>query len=282
MNEVEKIKKYVSLIRKKTDFVPQVAIVLGSGLNSFAENIDIVTTVDYKDLEGFPICSAEGHVGRFVFGYIGEVKVVVMQGRVHYYEGYSMQDVVLPLRVMHALGATNIIFTNAAGSMRVDFNPASFMVFTDQLAFFVPSPLLGENYPELGNRFPDTTGMFDKDLRELVLEIAKDNSIDVHSGIYVQASGPQYESPAEMRAFKLLGADAVGMSTACECIAALQLKMKIVSISCITNYESGLNLTTEELSHEQVQAIANKCAKDMEVLLKELVKRAHERSLFNS
>lgn len=282
MNEIERIKKYVVLIRERTDFKPQVAIVLGSGLNSFAEKIEVVTTIDYKQLEFFPTCSAEGHVGRFVFGYIGQVKVVIMQGRFHYYEGYSMADIVLPLRVMKQLGASNIIFTNAAGSMRVDFKPASFMVFTDQLAFFVPSPLVGEDYPELGNRFPDTTVMFDKNLREEVLEIAKEKKIEVNSGVYVQASGPQYESPAEMRAFKILGGDAVGMSTACECIAALQLKMKIVAISCITNYESGLDLTDEELSHEQVQLIANKCARDMEILLKELVKRAYDKSLFNS
>lgn len=281
MEELKRVENYVKLIRKVTDFEPEVAIVLGSGLNNFADKIKTVAIVNYSDLENFPTCSAEGHVGRFVFGYIEDVKVVIMQGRVHYYEGYNMHDVVLPLRVMHYLGAENIIFTNAAGSMRIDFKPSSFMVFNDQIALFVPSPLIGENIPQFGSRFPDTTNMFDEKIRNELLEIAKENNIEVNSGIYVQAAGPQYESPAEMRAFKYLGGDAVGMSTACECIAALQLQMKICAISCITNYETGLNIEYEEMSHEQVQKMANKCANDLEILLKNLIIRCKNKNLFN-
>ncbi|MDO4377698.1 MAG: purine-nucleoside phosphorylase [Erysipelotrichia bacterium] len=281
MEEFARIQKYVELIREKTDFVPEIAIVLGSGLNEFADKIDVVTTVKYADLPGFPTCSAQGHIGQFVFGYIENIKVVIMQGRIHYYEGYKMSDVVLPLRIMKFLGAENVIFTNAAGSMRVDYKPSSFMAFTDQIALFVPSPLIGENIPQLGARFPDTTAMFDKNIRDELILIARENNIDVNCGVYVQAAGPQYESPAEMLAFKLLGADAVGMSTACECIAALQMNMKICAISCITNYESGLNIDCPPLSHQQVQEMANKCVQDMEVLLKNLIIRCKQKKLFN-
>lgn len=279
MKEIERVNKYVDLIKQQIDFNPQLAIVLGSGLNDFANSIDIVKTINYADLDGFVTCSAEGHVGRFVFGYIGDVKVVIMQGRVHYYEGYDVSDIVLPLRVMYYLGARNVIFTNAAGSMREDFKPSSFMVFTDQIAFLVKSPLIGNNLDGIGNRFVDTTGMFSADFRELLLKVAKENNIDMNQGVYIQAAGPQYETVAEMKAFRSWGADAVGMSTCCECNAALQLSMKMAAISCITNYESGLNLTSEPLTHTQVQLMGQKANKDLEVLLKQFVLEANNKGL---
>ena len=281
MKEIDRIYYYVNQIKKKIDFNPQLAIVLGSGLNDFADTIDKVASIDYKDLDGFVRCSAEGHVGRFVFGYINQVKVVIMQGRVHYYEGYDVADIVLPLRVMYYLGARNVIFTNAAGSMREDFKPGSFMVFSDQIAFLVKSPLIGNNLESIGNRFVDTTDMFDKDFRRLLLKIGKENGIDINEGVYIQAAGPQYETVAEMRAFKLWGADAVGMSTACECNAALQLSMKMAAISCITNYESGLNLTSEPLTHSQVQLMGQKANQALEILIKQFVKQAKEVNLLD-
>ena len=182
---------------------------------------------------------------------------------------------------MYYLGARNVIFTNAAGSMREDFKPGSFMVFSDQIAFLVKSPLIGNNLESIGNRFVDTTDMFDKDFRRLLLKIGKENGIDINEGVYIQAAGPQYETVAEMRAFKLWGADAVGMSTACECNAALQLSMKMAAISCITNYESGLNLTSEPLTHSQVQLMGQKANQSLEILIKQFVKQAKEVNLLD-
>ncbi|MGN1398851.1 MAG: purine-nucleoside phosphorylase [Erysipelotrichaceae bacterium] len=279
MKEIDRINYYVNEIKKQIDFQPQVAIVLGSGLNDFADRIEKVYSIDYKDLDGFVKCSAEGHRGRFVFGYIASVKVVIMQGRVHYYEGYEVADLVLPLRVMYYLGARNVIFTNAAGSMRSDFKPGSFMAFTDQIAFLVKSPLIGNNLDGIGNRFVDTTGMFDADFRELLCKIGRENDIEVNQGVYIQAAGPQYETVAEMKAFKMWGADAVGMSTACECNAALQLSMKMLAISCITNYESGLNLSSEPLTHQQVQLMGQKANQSLEILLNEFIRQANELNL---
>jgi len=272
MSEFERINNYVKQIREETDFVCELAIVLGSGLNDFAESIEIVKTIDYKSLEGFPTCSAQGHVGRFVFGYVEGKSVAIMQGRVHLYEGYQPNDVVLPIRVLHLLGAKIVIFSNAAGSMRKDICPGDFMVWTDQIAFLIPSVLKGDNIDELGDRFPDTTDMFTPRLREIALRVAKEENVNLHEGVYIQAIGPHYESPAEMRAFALWGADAVGMSTAIEAIAALHMGMKICAISCITNYESGLGIPSEPLTHEKVQEIANKCAKDFRILINGIVK----------
>lgn len=277
----EKLETCLASVRKKTDFKPEVALILGSGLGDFADEIKIEATVDYTDIEGFPTSTVAGHKGRFVFGYVGSVPVVIMQGRVHYYEGYDVADIVLPLRVMYYLGARNVIFTNAAGSMREDFKPGSFMVFSDQIAFLVKSPLIGNNLESIGNRFVDTTDMFDKDFRRLLLKIGKENGIDINEGVYIQAAGPQYETVAEMRAFKMWGADAVGMSTACECNAALQLSMKMAAISCITNYESGLNLTSEPLTHSQVQLMGQKANQALEILIKEFVKQAKEVNLLD-
>ena len=199
-----------------------------------------------------------GHKGRFLFGYVENVPVVIMQGRVHYYEGYSMTDVVLPVRLMKLMGAEVLFLTNASGGVNYEFSAGDFMLIKDQIADFVPSPLIGENIEELGPRFCDMSEVYDKDLRKIIKDTAKKLDIPLKEGIYIQLTGPNFETPAEVRMCRILGADAVGMSTACEGIAANHMGMKICGISCISNLACGM--TEEPLSHEEVQATADRVA----------------------
>lgn len=258
MNYQEKLQKCYESFRKKTDFVPDVAIILGSGLGALADEIDIAAVVDYSEIEGFPTSTVPGHKGRFVLGYMNEVPVVIMQGRVHYYEGYPMQDVVLPTRLMKLMGAKVLFLTNASGGVNKDFSAGDFMLITDQIANFVPSPLIGPNYDSLGTRFPDMSEIYDKDLREIIIRTAGNENIKLQQGVYIQLTGPNFESPAEVRMCRTLGADAVGMSTACEAIAANHAGMKICGISCVANL--GCGLTENPLTHKEVMDAADKAA----------------------
>ena len=203
-------------VRAKTGFVPKVAVVLGSGLGDYAERIQIEAAIDYNEIDGFPVSTVPGHRGRFVFGYIDAIPVVVMQGRVHYYEGYNISDVVLPVRLMGMMGAESLFLTNAVGSINTDFSAGDFMVIRDHILFSVPSPLIGANIDELGTRFPDMSEVYFKGHREKILAASQKTGIPVQQGVYLQVSGPNFETPAEITAFKNLGADVVGMSTACE------------------------------------------------------------------
>lgn len=267
----EQLLKCYESVRKKVDFKPEVALILGSGLGDYAETIQVETTLDYQDIEGFPVSTVVGHKGRFIFGYVGEVPVVIMQGRVHYYEGYSMQDVVLPARLMKLLGARLLFLTNAAGGINKSFSAGDFMMITDQIASFVPSPLIGANIEELGTRFPDMSEVYDKDLQEVIRGVAKDLSIPLKEGVYLQLTGPAFETPAEVRMCGLLGADAVGMSTACEAVAANHMGMKICGISCISNLACGL--TDSPLSHEEVFEAATRVAPLFKQLITESIIR---------
>ena len=264
-----RLQGYVRSIREKTDMVPEAAIVLGSGLGDFAENIDIECEVPYDSMEGFPVSTAPGHSGKFIFGTLNGVKVVCMKGRVHYYEGYEMRDVVLPLRVMHLLGAETVIITNAVGCMNEDFSIGSFMVSTDCITSFVPSPLIGPNIEELGERFTDMSAVYDSELIDKVMEIAERENIEVHKGVFIQLTGPQFETAAEIRMYKALGADCCGMSSGVEAVAASHMNMKVCGISCITNYSTGISKT--RLSGEEVIETANRVSKDFEKLIKCLV-----------
>ena len=256
MSEIlRKLELCLKSVRKKTDFVPKVGLILGSGLGDFAETIDIVETIDYHDIEGFPVSTVSGHKGRFVFGYVGDVPVVVMQGRVHYYEGYSMQDVVLPTRLMKMMGAEVLFLTNAAGGANFDFKSGDLMLITDHISSFIPSPLIGENLEQFGTRFPDMSDVYDKDLREIIVKKADELSIPLKQGVYIQLTGPAYESPAEVRLYRSLGADAVGMSTVCEAIVARHAGMKICGISCITNLAAGM--LDQPLDHNEVKEAAD-------------------------
>lgn len=266
----ERLEKCYKCFKEKIDFTPDVALVLGSGLGDYADGIKQEAVLDYKDIEGFPVSTVAGHKGRFVFGYVGDVKVVVMQGRVHYYEGYSMEDVVLPIRLMKLMGAKVLFLTNAAGGVNYDYHAGDFMLISDQICM-APSPLIGENADELGPRFPDMSNIYDRDLREVVRNAAKDLGIPLQEGVYIQLTGPNYESPAEIRMVRTLGADAVGMSTACEAIAANHCGLKTVGISCISNLACGI--TDKPLTHKEVQETADRVAPLFKKLITESVIR---------
>ncbi len=267
---MDRINKCVKCIREKTDFVPKAGLILGSGLGDFAELIKAEAIVDYSDIEGFPVSTVKGHKGRFVFGYVGETPVVIMQGRVHYYEGYSMEEVVLPIRVMKQLGAEILFLTNAAGGLGDGFSCGDLMMITDHISTFVPNPLIGPNIDELGVRFPDMSNVYDKELQELIKKSSEELGIPVKEGIYIQFTGPSYESPAEIRMAKMLGASAVGMSTVVEAIAANHMGMRICGISFISNLAAGISKTP--LSHEEVKEAADKVAP----IFKKLVYRVIE------
>lgn len=253
----ERLEKCYKSFRDKIDFKPRVALVLGSGLGDYAEGIKIEATLDYSEIEGFPVSTVVGHKGRFVFGYVENVPVVIMQGRVHYYEGYPMEDVVLPIRLMKLMGAEVLFLTNAAGGVNYSFEAGDFMLINDQICM-APSPLIGENLDELGPRFPDMSEIYNKDLRSIVKTTARQLDIPLREGVYIQLTGPNYESPSEVRMVRIMGADAVGMSTACEAIAANHAGMKIVGISCISNLACGVS--PKPLSHAEVQETADKAA----------------------
>lgn len=271
MNPVyEKLLKCFESYQKKINFKPEVALILGSGLGDYADDIKVVDTLDYHDIEGFPVSTVPGHKGRFIFGYVGDVPVVCMQGRVHYYEGYEMSDVVLPTRLMKMMGAKVLFLTNAAGGIKQGFQAGDFMLITGQISSFVPSPLRGANIDELGTRFPDMSHIYDEDLQTIVKKTALNLNIPLKEGVYVQFSGPAYESPEEITMARMIGADAAGMSTACEAVAANHMGMKIVGISCISNMASGISPVP--LTHTEIQETADRVAPMFKQLVTEAIK----------
>mgnify|MGYP000940249381 CR=1 FL=1 len=265
----KKLEKCLKSIRKKTDFKPEKAVILGSGLGDYAEKIQIEKIVKYTDIEDFPVSTVQGHKGQFVFGYVKDVPVVLMQGRVHYYEGYPMQDVVLPTRLMGMMGAKKILLTNAAGGVNPSFRPGDFMLITDHITTGVPSPLIGPNMGELGTRFPDMSEVYSRRLQDVIRKCAKECDIKLQEGVYVQFTGPNYETPAEVRLAQRWGGDAVGMSTACEAMAARHMGMEICGISCITNMAAGIS--QKELNHKEVQETADRVAKSFKELVTKVV-----------
>lgn len=271
MNEVyEKLLRCYDSVKAQVTFEPKVALILGSGLGEYAEHeIKVEAVLDYHDIEGFPVSTVPGHKGRFIFGYVGEVPVVCMQGRVHYYEGYSMTDVVLPTRLMKLMGAKVLFLTNASGGIKQGFHAGDFMMITGQISSFVPSPLIGANIEELGTRFPDMSHIYDEDLQAIIRKAAVENDIPLKEGVYIQLTGPNYESPQEINMCRILGADAVGMSTACEAVAANHMGMKICGISCISNLAAGISPTP--LTHAEIQETADRVAPQFEKLVTESI-----------
>ncbi len=254
----EKVELCYQQIRTKVEFLPKVAIVLGSGLGALAEVIQVVDTVDYADINGFPVSTVDGHKGRFVFGYIEETPVVIMQGRVHFYEGYDISDVVLPIRVMRKLGADILFLTNSAGGLNTMYRPGDFMMITDHISSFMPSPLIGENVEEWGARFPSMENIYDVSLCEFIRQAARESNVLLREGVYVQMKGPQYETSAEVRMCQTLGGDAVGMSTAIEAVAGRHMGMRVCGLSCISNMACGISKTP--LNHMEVTEVGEKMA----------------------
>lgn len=275
MNEVyKKVLRCYESLQKKFDFsnfLPDVAIVLGSGLGDYANDIEVVGEVDYHDIEGFPVSTVPGHAGKFIFGYVGDVPVVCMKGRIHYYEGYPITDVVLPARLMKLMGAKVLFLTNACGGLNPEFKAGDFMLIKDQISVFVPNPLIGENIDELGTRFPDMSHVYDSELRNLIKEAAAENEIILREGVYCQFTGPSFESPAEIIMAGRIGADAAGMSTAVEAIAANHMGMKVCGISFVSNLAAGISPTP--LTHEEVQEAANMAAPKFKKLINASVKK---------
>ena len=269
MDTYKKLTTCLESVRRQTDFVPRVALILGSGLGDFASRIETEAVVDYSTIEGFPTSTVAGHKGRFVFGTLQGVPVAVMQGRVHYYEGYPIEDVVLPTRLMGLMGAKTLFLTNAAGGVNFSFSPGDLMLIRDHISSFVPSPLRGKNIDELGPRFPAMNGIYDAQLCDTVRRAAQKNGILLKEGVYIQLPGPQYETPAEIRMSRLLGADAVGMSTACEAIAAAHMGMKVCGVSCITNMAAGMVHTAP--SHAEVAETAARVAESFAALVSDSI-----------
>lgn len=272
----ERLLGCLAAVKDRVDFMPRVALVLGSGLGDYAEGIDQRAVLDYRDIPDFPVSTVPGHRGRFIFGYVGDVPTVIMQGRIHYYEGYSMEDVVLPIRLMRLMGAEILFLTNAAGGVNYDFHAGDFMLIEDQISTLIPSPLRGANIDELGPRFPDMSRIYDPGLKSLIREAAQELGISLRSGVYMQTPGPNFESPAEVRMCRTFGADAVGMSTACESIAANHMGMRICGISCISNLACGM--TEKPLSHEEVQEAANRVAPQFKALITASISRFGQES----
>lgn len=270
MNPVyEKLLKCYDCYKAKIDFAPKVAVVLGSGLGNFAKAVDVKAELPYSEIEGFPVSTVPGHAGKFIFGHIGGVPVVLMQGRVHYYEGYPITDVVLPTRLMKMMGAEILFLTNASGGINPAFHAGALMLIKDHVSLFAPNPLIGPNIDELGARFPDMSHVYDEALQEVIKNTAKENGIELFEGVYAQLTGPSFESPAEIQMLHGLGVSAVGMSTVVEAIAANHMGMRICGVSCVSNLAAGLS--GAPLTHEEVQEAANAVAPKFEKLLVESI-----------
>ncbi len=268
--EFEKINHCLEQIRSKTDFEPLMAVVLGSGLGGYASKMEVLCEIPYSEIDGFPVSTVQGHDGRFLFGYIEGVPIVAMKGRVHFYEGYEIDDVVLPIRTMGLLGTKYILLTNAAGGIDLDFEPGDLMLIEDHISSFIRSPLIGENIEELGVRFPDMSRVYDLKLCDCIRRAASSEGIDIKEGTYLQTSGPQFETPTEIKMFRALGASAVGMSTAVEAIAAHHMGLRVCGISCISNMAAGI--LDQPLTHSEVQITADKVAHKFERLVSGLIK----------
>lgn len=265
------LEKTVEYIKQKIgDFKPQIGIVLGSGLGELADEYCQIS-INYAEIPGFEVSTVAGHKGRLVFAEINGKNVVMMQGRFHYYEGHSMQKVVYPIKVMKKLGVETVILTNAAGGVNASFNPSDLMIITDHINFMGTNPLIGENDDSLGTRFPDMSEVYSVDYVELVKKVGREVGVDLQEGVYMALTGPSYETPAEVQMARILGADAVGMSTVPEATVAVWAGMKVIGLSCICNSAAGVS--TVGLSHDEVINAANAAKDKFKTLIKEVIKK---------
>lgn len=268
---LEKIKKAAAYISERVEKLPKTGIILGTGLGQLVEHIDIVKEIPYAEIPEMPVSTVEGHSGKLIFGYLGEKYVMAMQGRFHYYEGYDMKQVTFPVRVMRQLGVETLFVSNAAGGMNKDFKVGDIMIITDHINLFPENPLRGKNYEELGTRFPAMTEPYDLRLIEMADKIAAEKGIRVMHGVYVGTPGPTFETPAEYEYFRIIGGDAVGMSTVPEVIVAKHAGMNVFGVSVITDL--GGKDIKEVPTHEEVQKAAVKAQPYMTEIMKEMVAR---------
>jgi len=265
MDIIEKITAAAEYILSRTTLRPTIGLVLGSGLGDFADTLDEAVRIAYREIPGFPLATAPGHSGTLVIGKKSGQVVAALQGRLHYYEGHSMQTLTLPIRVFAAMGIRNLILTNAAGGSNPNFNPGTLMLIRDHINFSGANPLIGPNLDSFGPRFPDVTDLYSAELRSAVKEKAAQAGIPLEEGVYMMFTGPNYETPAEVRMAQILGADAVGMSTAPEALVAGHCGMRVLGISCITNLAAGIS--GEKLDHSEVVEIANRVHDTFQALL---------------
>lgn len=271
MIDIAKIKESSEFIRNKINGIPEIGLILGSGLGSMADEVEDRILIKYSEIPNFPVPTVAGHAGQFVYGNLEGKKVIMMQGRFHYYEGYDMETVTFPVRVMKMLGIDKLVVTNAAGGVNMDFKPGDLMVITDCINLSGMNPLIGRNMDEFGPRFPDMSNAFNKEFIKLALKSAEEEKISVVQGTYLMMSGPNYETPAEVRMIRTLGGDAVGMSTVPEVIVANHSGIKVLGISCITNMAAGI--LNQPLSHHEVIETSNRVKDNFKKLIKGIVKR---------
>ena len=262
------IKAAADYVRSRLEVIPETAIILGSGLGYMAEDLKPSVVIEYADIPKFPRSTVEGHRGRFVSGIMAGKDVLLMQGRVHYYEGYSMDQVVMPVRLLGLLGVKNLVLTNASGGISDFLNVGDIMVIEDHISSFVKSPLIYDDFDKFGVRFPDMTHVYDAEFVEILQECYAGLNIPYKSGVYIQVTGPQYETPAEIRMYKLLGADAVGMSTVCEAIAARHMGMRIAGLSSVCNKAAGLG---KELSHEDIIVAGDAASEKLQKIIEKFL-----------
>jgi purine-nucleoside phosphorylase len=266
---LEKIKATSNYILERTKFKSEIAVILGTGLGGLVNEIEIEHTIPYSEIPNFPVSTVEGHKGQLIFGILGGKKVIAMQGRFHYYEGYTMKEVTFPVRVMKAMGIKTLFVSNASGGLNPKFKVGDVMMISDHINMFGDNPLMGPNEKVLGPRFPDMSQPYNLHLRNLALKIAMMKGINLKEGVYVGVAGPTFETPAEYRMFRVLGGDAIGMSTVPEVIVARHMDMEVFGISIIT--DSGVPGEIVEITHEEVQSVAMQAEPKMSLIIRELI-----------
>ncbi len=265
------IKEAAEFIRSQANFEPEVGVILGSGLGDMADYIEDKKIIRYSDIPHFPESTVKGHAGQFVMGYYKGKKVIMMQGRIHFYEGHSMDLIVLPVYVMKLLGVKKLIVTNAAGGANIEFEPGDLMLIKDHINFSGSNPLIGANYEEIGPRFPDMSKAYNSEFIKIAEDCAEELKIKVQKGVYMMFSGPTYETPSEVKLAQILGADAVGMSTVPEVIAANHCGIKVLGISCITNMAAGI--LDQPLDHSEVIETSNRVKESFIKLISNIIER---------